>query len=733
MDIGNSDAESPEPAAGPANPVWSPQYSPAKLAELVPVNHSTELSPPPHNGMTSGDHAHSRGSAELHGLSHSGHMHHSQGFTQLQGPHQHQLQGSYMAPGHADLPLHQEPNRPSGGHVTGAASMPNAAALQVQSPSRPRALPDSMQHTTQFPSHSLTMHPSMTDPSSVPPHPPGKVYQPANMTQEHQQQAEWRPNEQMMPDHHGQPLRAGPLHSAPGSAFDQSEQQLHQLTYSPTRQETFGMSSHHPSSQLGTRFQPDRQQHSMPTADQCYNPEEPQMHSDVHAGHGRQAYVQEQGLLSHSGNRVEQGNHASAVPQLHAGQQMMSGQHPHAVLAGSLPAGMPNFHAQDRQDQVAPLPRASALPGHAVQRVGHADHQTQLSHPLLPQAQSATVLSPELSAALAAGMLGDQLTSSTQRLPVQYQHQPERSHQQQPQHQQLPGGRNSASALPAELSAALASGQLHLQLTGSNHTPSSQQAAFQPEQAAFQPTPAVYQPEQAAFQPGQPAGQAAFQPQQAGFPPEQPVLHSEAAQWTRQHPHANAGRDDGRQPPSQPPFHLNPVASAHYDSHTAPSYTQPSHAGVSGPEAAMQMSMSSPSLQTQPRSLAAASHGGPSGRLLSVSSSDLQQGAVPHQYPQHEHQHVWHGSQPAQQARWHSQQEQPPPNPAYPLPYHAAQPMSGESTAQLNQAPRQHRQHEVQRPAEHAEHWDRPHVLQPEYPSEQPWQARTPDHGKLLL
>ena len=729
MDIGNSDAESPEPAAGPVNPLWSPQYSPTKLAELVPVNHSPEPSLPPNNGSNAMefDHlAHSERSAETQGLAPSdvGHMHRSHGFIHSDTPHQHQHQllGSRLPKGHAGSPSYPEPNRFGRGHVASASGMLDAVAVQARSPFRP----GSMQHSAQVTSNSITINPSMPHHTRIPTSSQRQVNQSASMAHNHWRQTGWQPHEQhTVSDRQGQPLRAELMHSAPASFLDQSEQQLHHLTHSPTSRETLGLDNH-PSSQPGISFQPVRQQHNMPSPDQCYNPEEPQIHGDTYAGHDRQAFIHRKSQLRHPGDQVRQDSHASSATQLPAGQHMLNGQHSHAVPAGPLPAQLPNVHSHDRQDQMPPFPSASPLSGLAMQSAGHADHQVHLSHPLLPQAQAATVLSPELSAALAAGMLGDSVTSSALRLPVQDQQQPALSHQPQPQHHQVPGG-SSASALPAELSAALASGQLNLQLVGFNHATFSQHTAHQ-GRAGFQPTQAAYQSEPAAFQPGQPAGQAALQTRQAVFLPEQPVLQSEAGRWTRQPPQANAGLDHGQQPPSRLSFHPNPVASAHNGSHAGP--RRPSHAGVSGSQAAMQMTMSSPSLQTQPHLLvAAAQHGAAAGRQLPVSASGLQQGTGPHLRPQHEPQHVRHGSQPARLAPQHSQQEQQSCQFAFPLPYHESQPTPLESNVQFSQMPLQHPKHEPQRPAEHAEHWDRPQVSQPEYPSEQQWQARAPHHG----
>ena len=348
----------------------------------------------------------------------------------------------------------------------------------------------------------------------------------------HQRQDYQSPDEQCMMSHHhrevGYPTAA--MHAAPGHDITQSEQQLqqpHQLPYSPTRPDTCSLSHQQSStSQQYTHLQlSSLSQHgSPPSSDWHYPPQPPRAHPHTQGtydaphvpdGHAHWPGHLEQGSASQGSGPKQAGR---------VGQHLLHDQVPQGFPATSWaqePGAQPTYR-QDLAAHIKHEPGIAAAPHSTAHPVDHAfphaPHQVQL------QPQAATVLSPELSAALAAGLLRQSLATSDQRLAKQHEHHPA-----QPEIQPRQLSRNDVTpALPPELSAALASGQLNFQLgrfDAASHQQQARQHAYEPRQAPFQPEQAPFQPGQAHFQPEQ----AAHQPERAAYQPERPSFEPRSA------------------------------------------------------------------------------------------------------------------------------------------------------------------------------------------------------------
>ena len=712
MNIANSDADSP-PVKGH---VWSPQYSPAKLAELVPVRNPLALNNPHHSGSNAAAQSHpQRGSsdtsrpAEIRGSdkhldSQSRHTHQP---PHAQAMHHRQTQGSFSAGGHSFPDTSPEQGHPSTNQLCGVSERPPSP------PPPPRSHP--MHNRPYSPSYAL-------DTAKLPHHstaaPPEQSLLPVHQWQDHQS-----PDEQRMMRHHhreGAYSTAGPQHAAPAHNVNQYEQQLqqsHQLPYSPTRPDTHSLrhqqhavlqhSSHH-------RLNSSSQHDGVPSSDGHHLLNPPGMHPQPHGSYGathapdRQAHWQghvEQGSAT-QGLGSRQAGHARPVPAHHASQHLLHDQSPQGLPAASWvqePHPYPH-HRQDLAVHIKPEPGKATPPNLTVHPVDLKFHRAPSDHhsQLQPQPQAATVLSPELSAALAAGVFKQSLATIQQTAKQhEHEHQPAQPNMRP---QQL-GGNDVASVLPPELSAALASGQLNFQLGRSDAASHSQQAgqhayepgqapfppgqaAYQPDQAACQPeeapfqpkSPAAYGPWQAASQPGQAiyhsgqvapqpeqaalqSGQAAYQPEQganqfgqAAYQPER----SQANHWAIEHPRTSA--DPVGLVQRQHHLHL-PVSVA--DSHQGS--WQTSHNAGFGVEKPLQMTMNGPTLGTHHH--AAASHifaVGP--RPLPASPSGLQLKAANDQHPLHDAQHAGHRLMCPQQIPQHRQHV---PEQAHHVPQHA--------------------------------------------------------------
>lgn len=554
MDIGNSDAESPlDQAAKPVNHMWSPQYSPAKLAELVPVRDSLAPNNPRQSGSNAVAQDHSQHSPsdisrsikpqgpDQRLDSHSGHMHKP---PHAQAMHQHLMQGSSLAGGQSVLERNREDSYPSTGHAWSPSYQ--LGSVSERAPSLPPPPPSNPMHNRPHsPSHDLY---AAQPPQRSMPAPSEQSWQPV-----HQWQANQSPEEQRMMSHHHREVAhstAGPQHAAPVrniNHFEQQLQQSHQLPYSSTRPDTHSLShQQHAPVQHSTHLQLNSlsQHGSVPSSDWHQHSSEPlemhpQTYSACDATHAPdrqaqwQAHVEQGSATQGLGSR--QGVHAGLMPAPHASQHDQSSQGLPATSWVQEPHPYPR-HKQDLEVHIKPESGIAPPPDTTRHSVDHrfqhapSNHQLQLQPQLQPQA--ATVLSPELSAALAAGVFRHSLATSSQQTAKQQEHEPAQADMRSRQ------PRNDvASVLPPELSAALASGQLNFHLARSDFASHSQlarqhayeprQAPFQHEQAPFQPGQAPFQSGQAPVQPGQAAyhEQAAYGPGQAASQPGPAVTH----------------------------------------------------------------------------------------------------------------------------------------------------------------------------------------------------------------
>ena len=630
MDIGNSDTESPDPPVAPADPVWSPQYSPAKLAELIPVNPPSDLN----TQLPTGSNAIPLTLRRDAVPDRSDNVHHSHGYTHELGVRQ-----SQVAP-----QMGVEQQLEQGNHTMIASGMPAHRAMQPQ-----KLIP----HHGADPVHPQSPH---SGPMALhhAPRPPSPLRQASGLESmlHHAQQQAGRPlaEQHMGISHqqHGGQLQEVPMQSAPGDISHQSEQQLQQSAYTPIRQEHAPHPWHgHMQPYVDPQIEHGAlRQVGPPVEGELYNPEVPYMHNDhaVHQAHGhghqgaahcqapgQQGVAQVQGDYSHPFRAID----AKSLHHLPNEEQMLHGQR--RTVSPSSAAPNPYMRSHKGTDQVLALPPA-------LQPV---QHHAQFSH-LPPQSSSsATVLSPELSAALAAGMLGQSLPSSHHRPP---QREQQHQHGQHEVHLQAgpPDSRNVPPALPPELSAALASGQLSLQLGGSGGAVSVQQAAYQPQQAAHQPEQPAHRYEQARRGPKQAVERSAFQPQQAALGPVQAALHSATGRQDSHSPHARLGpvAELGMQVPSTK--HPSGLVECQ-----AQPWQQPLHAERYGPAAPMHMTMNSPSLQTNWPAASAHPETATEPPLLSMMPAQFEAD----QHPQQEPQHAQHGFQPASHAPQHAKHD----------------------------------------------------------------------------
>ena len=703
MDIGNSDAESPDQAARPVDHMWSPQYSPAKLAELVPVKHS----PPPkyfsQAGSSTAAQSHSQNGASDQSRSvdprdHTQPVHfrlgqlHQLPYAQVR--HENQMQGAPVAVSHPSSDLGCEHSHPARSHVLPPSNQNNGAPTQPPSPPPPPPPPPHAEHIR---SHSSSY---ALDAARLAHHdmimPAGQTFSP-----DHQWQANGLPDEQHRMSHHhteeSYPT-AEPLHAAPSQNTDQYEQQPQlpqQLPHSATRPDTH--IQHHSTSQQSTHphLSSFSQYDQAPSNDQHQPVSEsplvyPHTHSayDAPQAHDGQAYWQRHSELGTTGHALglRQGGHARPIPAAHAVRPFLHDQRPHSFPASSWTHELDPQHRPGIADHIKPEPDVALPLNSTAYPVGQALHAAPPNQQLQlhPQAQeqvyaqaqapppAATALSPELAAALAAGVFRQSVPTSDQQLRKLHDHQPLQA-------EMLPGppqGKDVASALPPELSAALASGQLNFQLAGSHAVTDSQEAPSQPEQAAFQPSQfpiqpgqapfqsgtAPFQPEQASHQPraanayhpglaiSQPGPAVAHQPEQGAYQPEQAAFqsgraafqpeHPAASRWAGEHSHTSGdpvGRVP-RQPHSQLPFSVVSAHSAQHGSHSKSGHT--SHYVDSGVERPLQMTMNSPALGSHQHAVASHHDFAVGPHALPANSSGLQQIAVDCQPPLHNAQHA---------------------------------------------------------------------------------------------
>ena len=543
MDIGNSDAESPaDQAARPIDHMWSPQYSPAKLAELVPVRHSPAPNNFRHSGSSAVAQSHPQHGAPdtsrsvepqgpvKHLHSHPGSAHQT---PNAQAMHQHQMQARFPAGGHLFPDVGHDHSHPPTDHACSPSNQ--LRGVSERPPSPPPPPPNPMHNRPYSPTYALdaakSQHHSM-------PAPREQSLQPV-----HHWQANQSRDEQPMMSHHHREVAystAGPQHAAPGQDANQSEQllkQSHQLPYSPTRPDTHSLShqqlrpvQHSTHLQLNSLSQ----YGSFPSGGWRHPSEPPQMHPHTHsaydAPHASDGQAHWQGHLeqgkSTQGLGPRQVDHAGPMHAPYASQHLVHDLSPRELPAALWPQEPHPYphHGHDLGVPIKPEPDVASALNPTVQPVDHNIYHASSNLQSEPQPQAATVLSPELAAALAAGVFRQTQATSDQQTAKQHEHQPA---QPDMRPQQL-SGRDVASALPPELSAALASGQLNFQLGRSDAVSHSQQARqhdYEPRQAPVQPEQAPLQPVQTPFQ----RDQAPFQHEQAAYQPEQAAYQPERA------------------------------------------------------------------------------------------------------------------------------------------------------------------------------------------------------------
>ena len=472
--------QSGEPVDTPVEPVWSPQYSPNRLASLIPENQPPVSNPRSrtnfHEQSDVQDH-HPQGSANtvghqepavLHASSSehwglpSGHAEHHLQHAHSSGRSASQQQQAVapapsgvltsVAPWH---PLPAPPLPSSGpGHGSHAVAMQHPGVLPSQSaayassalPAAAHGLQGYQQHTQPLPGEHPAIHGLL-----VAARPPGHEAPLCSAHAPGSFQSEQQPNVSVYKRDGNFPLAQydahdnrpeGPVSSQPDAYHGHSEQSPGAV-YDPHITEAFRSNPNHSN---GRQHVGSMQQVVPPQADS--------MHQQYQPGVGSQAGVAPNGL-------DQQAHQHSMRGGLHQ-------HHPTPFPAGSHPQHKTNQALHDHMGPIKAEPAVSAPAfGHhgGIKPEGHVHGQgaaKMSASQMLSGAQLSTILSPELSAALAAGVLGPSIAPSGQRPMADAHHQV--GYQQMPHRSEhaLPGA--AAAALPPELSAALASGQLSLHL-----------------------------------------------------------------------------------------------------------------------------------------------------------------------------------------------------------------------------------------------------------------------------
>ena len=501
-DVLNSDTaeQSGEPVDTPVEPVWSPQYSPSRLASLIPENQ------PPVSNLRSHTNFHEQPDFQDH---------HPQGSANTGGhqepavPHASSSEHWGIPGGHAEHYLqHAHPSGRSASQQQQAVGPAPSGMLSSVAPWHPLSAPPLPSSGTEHGLHAVAMQHSGVLPSHSAAYADSALPAAAHGLQGYQQQTQ--PLASQHPAIHGPSVAAGlPGHEAPlGSATApgsfQSEQQQDVSAYkrdgySPLAQ--YDAHGNRPEGPVGS--QPDAYNvHSEQSSGAVYDPYIPEaFHSNPSHSHGMQRVGSMQQLVPPQAESMHKqyqpgvDSQAGVAPIGHdqqAHQQSMRGRlHQHHPT--HFPAGHHSQHKTNHamHDHMVPIktepgPSAPSFGHHGgTKPEGHNHGQgaaLNMSASQMPSgAQLSTILSPELSAALAAGVLGPSIAHSGQRPLADAQHQV--GYQQMPQRSEhaFPGA--AVAALPPELSAALASGQLSLHLGSDSAPQPRREAAFHSHQA----------------------------------------------------------------------------------------------------------------------------------------------------------------------------------------------------------------------------------------------------------
>ncbi|DBA89788.1 TPA: hypothetical protein ACH3X2_004661 [Trebouxia sp. C0005] len=499
-DVLNSDIaeQSGEPVDTPVEPVWSPQYSPNRLASLIPENQ------PPVSNLRSPTNLHARSDFQDH---------HPQGSAITGGhqepavPHASSSEQWGLPSGDAEHYLqHAHPSGRSASQQQQGVGPAPSGMLSSAAPWDPSPAPPLPSSGTEHGLHAVAMQHSGVSPS----HSVAGSALPvaAQMLQGYQQHTQSQPG--WHPAMHGPLVAAGlpghetPLGSATAPGSFQSEQQQNMPLckrdeYSPLAQ--YDAHDNRPAGPVGSEADA-YNGHSEQSSGAVYGPYTPEsFHSNPSHSSGMQIVGSMQQLVPSQADSMPKqyqpgvDSQAGVAPiglDHQAHQQSMRGGH-HEHYPTHFPAEhhsqhMTNHDMHGHMDPVKAEPGVSAPSfGHhgGIQPEGHTHGlgaALDMSTSQMPSgAQLSTILSPELSAALAAGMLGPNVIPGGQRPMAAAQHQV--GYQQMPQRPEhdFPGA--AVAALPPELSAALASGQLSLHLGSASAPQPRREAAFHSQQA----------------------------------------------------------------------------------------------------------------------------------------------------------------------------------------------------------------------------------------------------------
>lgn len=484
----NSDTaeQSGEPVDTPVEPVWSPQYSPNRLASLIPENQPPVSNPNSHNQSGFQD-QHPQGSANIGGQ------------QEAAVPHASSSDNWGLPTGHAEHYLqHAHSSGRSASQQQQAVGPMPSGMLNFVAPWHPPLPSSGPEHG----SHAVAMQHSGVLPGHAAAYAGSALPAAAQGLQGYQQQTQ--PPSGQRPAIHGLPVAAGlPGHEAPlGSANApgsfQSELQPNASVYkrdgySPLAQ--YDAHDNRPEGPIGS--QPDAYHgQSQQSSGAVYDPYITEaFHGSPKHSNGMQHVGSLQQLMSpradsmHKKHQPGLDSQAGVAPigydqQVH--QQSMRGLHQQHPT--HFPAARHSQHKTNQalHDHMGPIKAEHGVSapsfGHhgGIKPEGHTHGQGpafDMSASQMPSgAQLSTILSPELSAALAAGVLGPSIAPSGQRPMADAQHQV--GYQQRPQRSEHAPPHAAVAALPPELSAALASGQLILHLGADSASQPRHEAAF---------------------------------------------------------------------------------------------------------------------------------------------------------------------------------------------------------------------------------------------------------------
>ena len=486
--------QSGEPVDTPVEPVWSPQYSPNRLASLIPENQPPVSNPNSHDQSDSQD-QHPQGSANTGGHQEPAVLHASSSdhWGLPTGHAEHYLQHAHSSGRSASQQQQAVGPAPSGMLSSVAPWHPPLPSSGPEHGSHAVA----MQHSGVLPSHSVAYAGSALPAA-------------AQGLQNYQQHSQPLPGQH--PAIHGLPVAAGPPgHEAPSGSANapgsfQSEQQPNASVY---KQDGYSPLAHYdahdnrPEGPVGS--QPDAYHgHSEQSSGAVYDPYIPEA---FHGNSSHSSGMQHGGSMQQLAPPQADSMHKQYQPGIDsqpsiaptgldqpAHQQSMRGRlhqhHPTHVPAGHHSQHKTNHALHDHMGPMKAEPGVLAPSfGHhgGIKAEGHILGQgaAKMSASQMPSgAHLSTILSPELSAALAAGVLAPSIAPSGLRPMADAQHQV--GYQQKPQRSEhaFPGA--AVAALPPELSAALASGQLSLQLGADSASQPRHEAGFHSQPAQSQ-------------------------------------------------------------------------------------------------------------------------------------------------------------------------------------------------------------------------------------------------------